>query len=49
LGAFVAITGLVQPEHIQAELKIMSAKKPVFLETNLEALSEGLHWGRNHK
>jgi 2-oxoglutarate ferredoxin oxidoreductase subunit gamma len=48
LGAYVTLTGIIQPENLQVELKAMSAKKPVLLETNLEALAEGLQWGRKH-
>jgi 2-oxoglutarate ferredoxin oxidoreductase subunit gamma len=48
LGAYSALTGIVKPEVLQAELKALSAKKPILLETNLQALAEGLMWGRKH-
>jgi 2-oxoglutarate ferredoxin oxidoreductase subunit gamma len=48
LGAYSALLGTIKPEVLQAELKLISAKKPVLLETNLQALAEGLLWGRRH-
>lgn len=45
LGAYAAITGVVRTENLQAELEIISAKKPQLLETNLQALAEGFSWG----
>jgi len=41
LGAYLSLTGIVNPEHVLAIVKERSKKKPELLASNLEALALG--------
>lgn len=49
LGAYAALSELVDGEHLQACVKEKSRKKAERLDANLQALAAGESWGGEHK
>jgi 2-oxoglutarate ferredoxin oxidoreductase subunit gamma len=48
-AAYVGVSGIINPQGLEEELREVTAKKPQLLTLNLGALAQGLKWGQEHK